>query len=194
MGRIDLITAASDRLVTLDQAKLHCRCQSNLENDSFIKWIAAAEEYCQAYTGRALLTSTWRWTGSEFPRRGGLDLLISPIQSITLVTYVDAAGDEQTLDAADYQIEAQLIAPKLWPGVDSPWPVTQCRNIAAVKVNLIAGYTAKELVPAQFTQAMLLIIGQWYKQREEIVVGTIVNTPPLAAERLLDQVASRRYV
>lgn len=199
MGRLVLVTPATATLLSLEQAKLHCRCQHDAENDLFLEWIKSAEAYCREYTQRALLNSTYRWIGCEFPRDNygvdaPLDLLISPVQSITSVSYVDADGEDQELDEDEYQLEAGVIAPKLWPGVDCSWPVTQAGNVSAVTVELQAGYTSLDLVPAQFKQAMRLIIGQWYKQREEIVMGTIVATPPIAAHRLLDQVLSERYV
>jgi uncharacterized phiE125 gp8 family phage protein len=195
MGRLVLITPAAERLVTLDQAKAHCRCQHDAENDLFVDWIKSAEAYCQSYTNRALLTSTYRWIDTGFPCKGkAIDFLISPVQQITGVDYVDAEGNAAALSSGDYQLEAHNMYSKLWEGVGTCWPSTQVGNVSAVTVELIAGYTSKELVPVQFKQAMLLIIGQWYANRSEIIVGTIVATPPIAANRLLDQVAAERYL
>lgn len=192
MPRLVLITPATERLLTLAQAKAHCRVQNDLEDELFTGWIKSAEDYCQSYTSRAMLTSTYRWIGSEFPtddagEDAAIDLGISPVQGIVSVGYVDESGDSQTLDAEDYQLDPQEIAPKLIPGVESSWPVTQSGNVSAVTVDFLAGYTSKALVPGQFSQAMLLIVGGWYKNRED-------QTIPEAANRLLDQVISERYV
>ena len=191
MGRTELITASTTRLLTLEQAKLHCRCQHDAENDLFHGWIKAAEAFCQQHTQRALLTSTWRWIGPEFPtlddEDAPIELGVSPIQSISSVTYFDTEGDEIELDAEDYQLEARIIAPRLYPGVDVSWPATQAGRIDAVTVEMVAGYTSLDLVPAQFTQAALLMIGEWYVNRETTQI-------PEAAIHLLNQVLSERYV
>jgi uncharacterized phiE125 gp8 family phage protein len=190
MGRLVLVTPATSRLITLDQAKLHCRCQHEAENDLFVGWIKSAEAYCQSYTSMALLTSTWRWIGSEFPtlddEDAPIDLLIGPVQSISSVSYVDRNAVDQVLATDEYQLENGLV-PKLYPGVDDTWPATQAGNVSAVTVQMIAGYTDANLVPAQFSQAILLIVGAHYMNRENPEI-------PQAANRLLDQVIAERYV
>ena len=52
----------------------------------------------------------------------------------------------------------------------------------AVTVRFVAGYTS---VPAGIKAAMKLLIGHWYKNREAVNVGNIVNVMPLAVESLL---------
>lgn len=188
MGRLVLITANASRLLTVAQAKAHCRCQNDAENDLFTGWIQAAFDYCQRYTSRAILTSTWQYIDCGFPADDEpIDLLISPVQSITSIEYVDTDADDQTLDDEDYQLDAQDIAPKIYVGPESSWPLTQLGKVSAVTVEFIAGYTSIALVPAQFGQAMLLIIGNWYKNREDPGI-------PAAANYLLDQLICERYV
>jgi len=192
MGRLVLISANNERLVTLDQAKKHCRCQNNLEDELFTGWIRSAEAYCQSYTSQAVLTSTWQWIGSEFPvdddgNDDFIDLGIGPVQSVNFISYVDADGDDQEMTEDEYQLDPQEIAPRIVPGIGQSWPATEDGNVSAVIVEFIAGYTSKDLCPAQFSQAMLLIIGGWYKNRED-------QSIPDAANRLLDQVLSERYV
>jgi len=192
MPRVELVTPANSRLITLDQAKQHCRCQHDAENDLFTGWIKAAEDFVQDYTNRALMTSTWQWIGDCFPSDedgadDAIDLIIGPVQSVASMTYTDVDGVEQTLDAEDYQFQAHPISPKLWPGVDSSWPWTQGEKIDAVRINLIAGYASAERVPARFSQAMLLLIGEWFEKREETSI-------PDAVYHLLDRLKAERYV
>ena len=189
MARVELVTPSSTRLLTVEQAKLHCRCQNNLEDSAFSDWIKSAEAYVQDYTRRALLSSTWQWIGEEFPTLDGedapIDLLISPVQSIVSVTYSDENGDEQTLETDEWQLEGGLV-PKLYPGIVDEWPATEAGNVAAVTVVMTAGYASTDLVPAQFTQAMKLLVGEWFVNRD-------VTSIPAAVHALLDQVVSERY-
>jgi len=49
-----------------------------------------------------------------------------------------------------------------------------------------AGYGAKRSdVPEQARQAMLLMIGDWYSNRESVVVGTITSEVPNTAKALM---------
>ena len=49
----------------------------------------------------------------------------------------------------------------------------------------IAGYGAAAAVPAAIKQAMLLLIGHWFANREAVNVGNIVTAMPLAVEALI---------
>lgn len=188
MSRIVLVNPASERLLTLEQAKSHCKCQHDAENDLFLDWIKAAEAYCQKYSDRVLLTSTWQWIGSQFPESGKpIDLGISPVQSISSVIYTDTDGNQVTMAAEDYQLEPTEYAPMLWEGVEASWPATQDWNVSAVTVELVAGWTNRDLVPWQFKQAASLLIGEWYISRD-------MSRIPDAVHHLLDQVSMDRYV
>jgi uncharacterized phiE125 gp8 family phage protein len=188
MSRLVLINPASERLLTLEQAKSHCKCQHDAENELFLDWIKSAEAYCQKYADRVLLTSTWRWISSQFPCTGkAIDLKIAPVQSISSVSYTNTAGTLVSLPAQDYQLEPDEFAPMLWEGVDASWPATQQGNVSAVTVELVAGFSSRDLVPLQFKQAMYLIIGDWYVHRDMTRIHQEAN-------HLLDQVAIERYV
>jgi len=188
---LECINPASQSLLTVEQAKLHCRVQHSGEDAAFVDLIKAAEDFCRIHTSRVSLSSTWRLTLPCFPEDDAIDLEISPVQSIVSVSYTDTDGDEQELE--DYQLEKSIIVPRLWPAVGESWPATEEGNRNAVVVEFLAGYDDISKVPAQFAQAMKLMVGQWFAYREEIIPGS-VTTPPIAAIRLLNQVKSERYV
>ena len=75
------------------------------------------------------------------------------------------------------------------PAVESVWPDTQSGAYGAVTVVYVAGYSlptdSPDLIPTPIKQAVLLMVGDMYENREETVVGQTVATLPLTAERLL---------
>jgi hypothetical protein len=54
-----------------------------------------------------------------------------------------------------------------------------------VIVKFDCGYGGQSAVPATLKEAMKLLIGTWYENRESVVVGTIVAKLPDAVESLL---------
>jgi uncharacterized phiE125 gp8 family phage protein len=62
-----------------------------------------------------------------------------------------------------------------------------CDRADAVTIEFTAGYgAAASAVPAEIKQAMYLMIGHWYENRESVNVGNIVNELPFAAQALLE--------
>jgi uncharacterized phiE125 gp8 family phage protein len=99
------------------------------------------------------------------------------------VKYYDTDGVEQTLDVAEYYEDAKSKPARIVPV--SSWPATKDRP-NAVTITIEAGYGATaDKVPQVIKQALLLMVGDMYENREETVVGTIVSTLPLTADRLL---------
>lgn len=72
------------------------------------------------------------------------------------------------------------------------WPQTYTRE-DAVRVTWAAGYgPAATDVPAAIRQAMLLMIGHWFENREASVVGVSVTDLPMAVNSLLAPYSLRR--
>ena len=77
----------------------------------------------------------------------------------------------------------------LLPAYGKSWPSTRvwvdANGNYPVEVRFIAGYgTAGTSVPETFRQAMLLLIGHWYENREE-VSESLLSKVPTGAEALL---------
>ena len=98
----------------------------------------------------------------------------APTETLTVssVTYVDGNGDPQVIPPADYTVTAGAVAFATPPEL----PFT-------VHFALVYGTVAA--VPAPLTQAMLLLIEEWYDNRASIISGHIVAALPHAVEALL---------
>ncbi len=176
-----IATAPAVEPVTLADAKVHLRTiTGDASEDAAIitPLITAAREYCENITGRAFAAQTIE----AYPDRFApiIELPRSPVISVTSVVYTDADGNETTMDAGDYLVDGKFgrIAfkkiPSFNPAILNP-----------IKITYTAGL---ESVPRTVRQAMLLLIGHWYENREAVVVGAVAAVKiELAVKNLLNQ-------
>jgi uncharacterized phiE125 gp8 family phage protein len=152
-------------------------------------FIASARGYVEKITDRQLITATWRVKGDRFPRwNAPLELPLPPLQSVAAVTFLDTAGAPQTWASSEYVVDApagpQATAGRLYPALDVDYPDTADRE-DAVTVEFVAGYGAAAAVPQELKQAMALLIGHWYENREAVHTGSVTTEIPFAVEALL---------
>lgn len=135
--------------------------------------------------GRCLLEQTWRLTvDHHFPPV--LLLTLPPVISIEALKYADDNGAEQTMDAADYRVTGVgTWLTEIAPAYGLAWPSVRWQR-ETIKVEFKAGYgDAAEDVPAPILQAIRMIVGHWWQNREAVNVGNITSEIPFGAKQLL---------
>lgn len=187
MGLI-LTSAASAEPITLAEAKAQCRVDTSDDDSLFGIYIAAARGKAEQLTGRRLITQTWAQTLDAFPAADDPILLeVSPVASISSLTYVDTAGATQTLSSGAYVLDKGRAVARLTPLPGTDWPSADDRP-NAVTVTMVCGYgTAGTDVPSDIRSWLLLTIGFLYTQREAIdVTGKTSELPGRWCDALLD--------
>ncbi|KJS45238.1 MAG: hypothetical protein VR71_02155 [Roseovarius sp. BRH_c41] len=182
--RLTLITAPTNDPVDLASAKQHCRVDHDDDDVLISSLITAAAQYLDrpsGILGRAVMSQVWRLELTGWPEN--LALPVEPVASV-VVTYTDANGAEQTLDASAYTLSAWPSYATEWRFVrdavrpvlhDSPYPV---------KFTITAGYANAAAVPQPLKTAMLMLVAHWYRTRETVVMGG-VNETPMAFDALI---------
>ena len=171
--------------VTLAEAQLHLRLDTagsppSHPDDTLVETlISAARENAEQYTGVTIAQATYQ-VKSEVTD-SVMSLQTYPVTSVASVTYEDGDGTVQTVDAADYYVDnfqrpARLIFKRNAPGFDTT-------------VTFTAGYTDGQSpnpypTPAGVKAAILLMLGNLYKNRES-VAGTQSYERPQSATYLL---------
>lgn len=186
---LKLITPPADTPVSLTEAKAHLRVDHSDDDVMIGSLIDAVTDHVQGkdgFLGRALIDQTWELVLDEFPENE-LKIPLPPLIEVLSVKYDDAAGNEQTIDPADYTVDTVSEPGWILPG--TTWPAT-FDGINSVRIQYRAGYLDTSsppvaAVPADIKAAMLLMIGTLYAQRETIVVGQSVVEVPWAADVLL---------
>jgi uncharacterized phiE125 gp8 family phage protein len=154
--KFKVITAATPEPVTLAEARLQCKADSdNTSHDAVLtSLITASREFAEHYTGLALAPVTLEAALDEFPCDDWIDLPMPPVASVTHIKYTDTAGAEQTLDSGDYALSTYELSRRVNLAYGATWPSTQ--DVAdAVRVRFVTGYTT---VPKAVKAALLLHI------------------------------------
>lgn len=177
-----LITAPDSEPVTLTEAKAHLRVDGTDDDTLISALIVAARQGAEHSTGRALMPQTWELALDEFEDE--IDLPNPPLISVTSVKYTDSDGVEQTIDAADYQVDSHSAPARLLPAYGLEWPTSR-EQANAVLVRYQAGYADAASVPQEIKAWMLLRVGLLYENRESVAAGVTLSELP-HVDRLLD--------
>jgi uncharacterized phiE125 gp8 family phage protein len=127
--------------------------------------------------GRCIVTQVWRMELPSWP--ASLVLPVEPVQSV-VISYYDAAGVSQTVDAGEYYVtDRPGQAAILYWAPSWGFPQLQSGASYPVSIDITAGFGAPEETPAAIAQAIRMMVAHWYQSRED--AGQI----PLAASALL---------
>jgi uncharacterized phiE125 gp8 family phage protein len=191
MSAIKVYTAATTYPVTLAEAKLHLRVDGTDEDTLINALIAAATQQAENYTWRTLMTTVYEYIADSFSKQIELDTF--PIATIDSIKYYDLNNVQQTLIVSAYESNLNECPVLIRPKENYYWPDTKIR-FDAVTVRFTAGYASAAAVPAAIKQAILMIVGHLYANREDVVTGTQVNTMPQSSQYLLNTYRVNRFV
>jgi len=178
--KYEVSTAPTAEPVSLADAKMHLRTiTGDTSEDSAIitPLIQAAREYCENITGRALAAQTVK----AYPESWGLwRLPRPPIVSIASIKHYDEDNAEHALASADYQLDtADGLVYILTP------PGASLRALNPIVIEYTCGYATGNAIPMAIRQAMLLLIGHWYMNREAVATGAVTTVEVDMATRAL---------
>lgn len=182
-----IITPPSVEPVTLADAKHQCRVDYGDDDTLIASMIKSARELAEHRTNRALVTQTCMWVKSGLCGEK-IDFPVSPVQSITSITYLDTNGVQQTLPSSVYALDntgqgkhsLRLKYGQSWPAVLSQFD--------AVKITFVAGYGNADAVPSSVKQWILMAVNAFYENRSPIVEGQTYELPESFCAGLLNTV------
>lgn len=160
--------ATGARLVSIEQIKMHCRIDNDLEDAHLEVLLAAATALVEERTGRRLLSQTVRVRLDAFPSSDVIEIPVAPVLSLVAVAYTDTDGVAQSLDVETLTLSAYSVPPRLQASEDG-WPLTD-DVLDAVRIDVSVGYLGGQY-PAALQLAVLMLVGHWYANRE--AVGTV---------------------
>jgi len=191
-----LVTAPTVEPVTLSEAKQHLRVTDDADNAYITNLIVAARQAVESGESwsleRSLINSTWRLTLDGFAARVSvIELPRPPVASITSITYDDAANVAQTMASNRYRLLSDAEPARVMPVYNDEWPEA-ISYPGSVRITYVSGYGATAAtVPQAIKQAVLLLVGDMYENRESILVG--VNSGVLPTVRALLNPYQWRY-
>jgi len=174
--------------VSLADAKLDLRVDHADEDTLIESLISAATDYLEANRGainKAFLTQTWTLSLKYPDRDYRIWLPVTPVQSITSITYYDASNLEQVLAVSDFYLHCEEDWAYIEPKPSVNWPGTYDR-LDAINVEFVAGFGDAGIdVPESIRQCIRLLVTHWYTNRSAVNVGTTSTEIPMAAQSLI---------
>lgn len=209
-----LSSVITDLVVTLDEVKEHLVVDHDADDKLITRQILAAIAFAESRCELSLRLRRYRCFGPCWPAQG-VRLRYGPVRQLDKVAYIDTDNIEQTLGADTFQLVPHF-GDYLLHFLEAPPGITSGR-LDAVSVSYTAGYgtvpsetvntlgypytlpivlgnvsgldetSEKNRLPDNIRQAIYMLVGHWYENREEVVVGTSSSPVAVAAEALLQQ-------
>ena len=182
-GKLVLKTAPTTTPISLAEAKSFLRIDSDFDDDNtyITSLINVATSMVEEFTRRRLITQTFNIFYDEFPPY--IDLQIGEVASVTHIKYYDTSNALQTLATSNYDVDTKIRPGRIYQSEDGDFPNTYERP-NAVEVEFIVGASASD-IPAPIIQSIFIIVGRYYENRQDVVMGTQVNEVPLMVNHLL---------
>jgi len=176
--RLKLITAPADEPVELvTEVKPHCRVEINDDDALLLIYMAAAREWAEDFRRQSFITQTWEIYFDTWPTLP-VELPRGTVQSITHIKYTDVDGNESTFSSDNYLLDAVSEPARLTLKSTASWPTVELRELNGVYVRYVAGYgDAPSDVPQSVRQAILLLTGHLYENREQSVAEALRDIP-----------------
>jgi uncharacterized phiE125 gp8 family phage protein len=179
--------------VTLIEAKAQCRVDIT-DDDTFITdLIGRARETIEKMDWRAFLPQTIELWLEEWPADDEIKLPAPPLQSVTSIVYYDVDDIAHTLAPTVYFVDVVREPGQVHLRHNQTWPILTLRDYNAICVTYVAGWSAAANVPKSIKQAVLLLIGHWYENREASISGTIAREIELGIQMLLNLDNAKRF-
>jgi len=182
-----LITPAVTLPVELALVKQHLRLEvEDLSEDVLLtQFIRAAEGICEQYQGRVYSKKTYRNFSDHIP--SFVKLPFPPLAAVMDVKLKLQDGTELTIPSADYYVDTASFCGRMI--MKDPWKYAGFEiEPSGFQITFESGY---EKIPESYAQALLLVIGQFYENRENLSPVNLFEIPfgvkaLLAADRVVN--------
>lgn len=161
-------SVSSTEPLTVAEAKLHLRVDISTDDTYIGDLITSARMWCEEYCQRSFVQHTYR---ADLPYFADvMELPLGPVQSISSIKYYDTASPNalQTLSTNVYALNHDTVT----RNDGQSWESVAYRN-DAVQITFVTGWQDTSspqgtgaAVPRPVVQAMRLLIGDAYENRE----------------------------
>jgi len=164
MGYLIKTVQPTTEPVTLAEAQLHLRLDTfgspaSHPDDALVQTlISASRESAENYINSTIAQASYKLkTNSEDDK---INLQTYPVTDIASVTYQNDSGEVQNVLSTTYYVD-NYQKPSLLVFTSTP-------PTAELTVSFTAGYNDEFVCPASIKAAILLMLGNWYENRETV--------------------------
>ena len=169
-----LITAPAVEPLDIDEIKTYHRINGSDQDTLIDSLMTTARQVVEDYTGLGLIDQVWEGVTDNWC--GPMEL-IGNVKSVDSVTYYDADDSAVIMPDTDYRLMSHGVLAELHlvHGVKLP-PLAHRPD--AITVRMTVGYGASAAsVPKPIWQAMMLLFGHFYENRESTTPVIIRELP-----------------
>ena len=163
---------------------MHLKVDITTDDTLITNLIVAATQVSEEYTNRFFIDTVIDQTCSDFAQLQ--TLFKSKVSAVAHVKYYDSDNSLQTLSATIYDTQLQYEPSQIQLADDKSFPEITKRNDAVVARYTVGYGSAASDVPEIIKQAILLTIGNFYQNRNSVVIGRIATELPMNVKWLLD--------
>jgi uncharacterized phiE125 gp8 family phage protein len=183
MANYRQLTEPATEPLSYSDVKAYLRLNDDSEQAFVTSLITVARQIVEGQIWRPLISQTWamQFDYSEIGTNI-YNINKAPLLSVTDVKYYDEDDTLQTLAASQYEVDIYG-SPARFRLINVP---KLKDRMNAMQLNFTCGYTNAAAVPSPIKQAMYLIIGHLYENRQDVVTGTQVHQIPDSSKYLLE--------
>jgi hypothetical protein len=206
---LQLVSAPESEPVSLEEAKAHLRVDFTDDDSLILSLISAAREVVEGKLRRSVFPQTYMLTLDQFPYPTGIltktpsqrenwlfpsiyfsdyaiELPLAKVTSVESIAFTDVTGETVTLPEDQYVVDVNAVPARIVPANGGTWPYINSYSPGSISITFKAGEWDGDTVPVSIKQAMLLLIGHWYANREA-VTDKPMTTLPMAVDCLLQR-------
>ena len=173
------ITEPAVEPVSLGEAKVQARVDTEADDAYIQSLIAVARQYVEDILDITLLTTVWEVSYDLFP----VWTIVLPrpmLQSANItVTYRlgDGATSTKSSAAGDFQVDTRTVPGRIYPNWSDTWPGVRGDENSVV-VNFTAGFGDDgSSVPPIYKHLIMMLVAHWYDSRQIVSPGTYGTIP-----------------
>lgn len=181
--RVTVKTKPSELAVSLADLKAHCDIDYSDDDALLTGLLEAAIAKIDSPNGIGIACAEQTWILSlDCFESFTINLLGWPVKSITSIKYIDMDGVETTLNASEYDLDADGDFARLSPVYRGSWPSTRLQN-GAVKIEYVLGEAVSDINPL-LTLAIKQMASHWYEHRES-AQEMMMHNIPMGADQII---------
>ncbi|MFQ5954721.1 MAG: hypothetical protein ACE5JZ_06640 [Kiloniellales bacterium] len=206
--KLQRVLAPQDLPLTLGGAKAFLKIEdSDTADEALIMAVMrAAVAHVETFTGRVLITQTWRLSLDNWPRRRsalarlwegvreGADIITGqdfieiprpPLQSVTSFQIFDTSDAATEVDSSIYFVDTESEPGRVGLRFAKTWPSTTLRPHDGVQITFVAGYGDDgNAVPDDLMAGLRLLLAHFHEHRAALDQATDIAVPRAVKELL----------
>lgn len=169
-------TAPASEPISTADAKTYLNVSNTLHNTLIDNLVSASRVLYERYTDTAVISQTITQVWDLTPCDPVFELAVSPLitSTVPVLSYTDSNGSYQTYSSSNYTLDSISPLARIVKNTTASWPTTgDFPN--RWKCVYLAGYATAADVPEDIIDAILLMVGFLYENREDIPISDTNN-------------------